>query len=67
MHDLGIMLVVRGRLDDAEPLLLEALEGRARVLGESDPATVDTLAWFERLQDSREAAASAPESASEPE
>ena len=43
MHTLAEIYTWQRRYDDAEPLLLKALEGRSRVLGEEHPDTLSTI------------------------
>ena len=40
LTDLGYALIVQNKLDEAEPLLMEALAGRRKTLG---PGHLDTL------------------------
>ena len=39
MNNLGVLYRQQGRLDKAEPLLTDALEGRRRVFGDEHPRT----------------------------
>jgi tetratricopeptide (TPR) repeat protein len=48
-HSLAAMAMARERFDLAEPLFLEALEQRTRLLGEVDPNTARTLGGLAEL------------------
>jgi tetratricopeptide (TPR) repeat protein len=43
MHNLAVLYLKQGRYDEAEPLYLEALEARKRLLGDDHPRTANTL------------------------
>ena len=46
---MGSLLQAQGKLDEALPLLEEALEGRRRVLGDDHPNTLETIELHEEL------------------
>ena len=49
MNNLAVLYKDQGRYDEAEPLYLETLETRKRVLGDDHPDTLgsmNALAWF---------------------
>jgi tetratricopeptide (TPR) repeat protein len=43
MHELAILYKEQGRYDKAEPLFLEAVEGRRLKLGDTHPHTIESL------------------------
>jgi hypothetical protein len=43
MHELAVLYKVQGKYDDAERLLLKAVEGRRLKLGDDHPHTIQSL------------------------
>ena len=49
LNDLAVILAAQGRLEDAEPLLREALGMRRKLLGNEHPDTLDSLNGLARV------------------
>jgi hypothetical protein len=48
-HSLGLALRAQARLDEAEPLLHEAADGRRKVLGPDHPRTLNSVTAYASL------------------